>query len=101
MVSLSLRMLETKKNQPLLCGSAGVYANLTIQLYMTFDSTFFRVYGAIYTVATLLLWIGVATRTAMLIRNRRIFEAPCLEDMDNIVYGFKSRSRTSESRGRS
>lgn len=84
----------------------GVYANLTIELYRTLDSNFFRVYGAFYSVVTLILWIGVSTRTVMLVKNRRIFEAPCLEDMDNLMYDFKKRSgrrnkETDESRSRS
>lgn len=60
----------------------GVYANLTVELYVTLDSSFFRVYGAIYSLVTLLLWTAVTIRTVMLVRNQRIFEAPCLEDMD-------------------
>ncbi|KDQ57617.1 hypothetical protein JAAARDRAFT_130281, partial [Jaapia argillacea MUCL 33604] len=34
----------------------GVYANLTIALYRTLDSPFFRIWGVIYAVATMLLW---------------------------------------------
>ena len=88
--------------------STGVYANLTVELYTTLDSPFFRVYGAIYSVATLLLWIAVATRTLMLVRNQRIFEAPCLEDMDSLMYDYRRKkkstaenSESEESRGRS
>jgi len=87
----------------------GVYANLTVELYTTLDLSFFRVYGAIYSVATLLLWIAVAARTMMLLRHQRIFEAPCLEDMDNLMYDYKmkrstarhSESDSEESRSRS
>ncbi|KAI9068273.1 hypothetical protein FKP32DRAFT_173940 [Trametes sanguinea] len=60
----------------------GVYANLTIQLYRTLDSPFFRVWGAIYSVATLILWAMVFTRTLSLVHNGAIFESPCLEDFD-------------------
>ncbi|EIM81137.1 uncharacterized protein STEHIDRAFT_66796 [Stereum hirsutum FP-91666 SS1] len=60
----------------------GVYANLTIQLGKTFDSSFFRVWGAIYAVITLLLWLYVFTRTMSLVRNGEIFEAPCVQEMD-------------------
>ncbi|KAF9461280.1 voltage-dependent anion channel [Collybia nuda] len=41
----------------------GVYANLTIALSTTFDSTFFRVFGVIYAIATMFLWLFVTTRT--------------------------------------
>lgn len=60
----------------------GVYANLTIALSRTFDSKFFRVWGSIYAVATLLMWIFVAFRTIVMVYSREIFEAPCLEDAD-------------------
>ncbi|KAK0495281.1 voltage-dependent anion channel [Armillaria luteobubalina] len=54
----------------------GVYANLTLSLASTLDSTFFRVWGSIYAVATLILWCFVSARTLVLIRNKRIFELP-------------------------
>ncbi|KAG7450955.1 uncharacterized protein BT62DRAFT_977914 [Guyanagaster necrorhizus] len=54
----------------------GVYANLTLSLASTFDSTFFRVWGSIYSVATVILWCFVATRTVVLMRNKRTFEIP-------------------------
>jgi len=57
----------------------GVLANLTIQLAQTLDSSFFRIFGALYATVTLILWTCVATRTAMLVWNASIFEAPCLE----------------------
>ncbi|CDO69364.1 hypothetical protein BN946_scf184961.g6 [Trametes cinnabarina] len=60
----------------------GVYANLTIQLYRTVDSPFFRVWGTIYSIATLILWTLVFLRTLSLVRNGAIFESPCLEDFD-------------------
>ncbi|KAI0355634.1 hypothetical protein OH77DRAFT_300642 [Trametes cingulata] len=60
----------------------GVYANLTIQLYRTIDSSFFRVWGAIYSIATLILWTMVFVRTLTLVRNGAIFVSPCLEDFD-------------------
>ena len=64
--------------------SLGVYATLTLKLAATLNSPFFRGYGAMYSIATLLLWIWVTARTAMLLRNRRIFEAPqCMEDVDS------------------
>ncbi|KAH9054058.1 voltage-dependent anion channel-domain-containing protein [Lactarius deliciosus] len=39
--------------------ACGVYANLTIALAQVLDAAFFRVWGAIYAVVTLLLWIVV------------------------------------------
>ncbi|KIK67442.1 hypothetical protein GYMLUDRAFT_37564 [Collybiopsis luxurians FD-317 M1] len=58
----------------------GVYANITINLGTTLDSRFFRVWGAIYAVFTLLLWCFVAAKTVQLAYNRTIFEAPCLQE---------------------
>lgn len=60
----------------------GVYANLTIQLFNTLDSPFFRIFGCITAGATLVLWTGVFIRTLMFVRNGAIFEAPCLEEID-------------------
>ncbi|KAJ4002023.1 voltage-dependent anion channel [Lentinula boryana] len=60
----------------------GVYANLTIALGSTFDSPFFRIWGAIYAVFTLLLWSFVAVKTVQLVHNRSIFEAPCLQELN-------------------
>ena len=59
-----------------------MYANLTIALSQVPDSSFFRVWGAIYAVLTLLLWIVVFSKTAVLVPNGRIFDAPCLEVAD-------------------
>ncbi|KAI8972220.1 voltage-dependent anion channel [Trametes punicea] len=60
----------------------GVYANLTIQLYRTIDAPFFRVWGAVYSIVTLILWTLVFLRTLSLVHNGAIFESPCLEDFD-------------------
>ena len=57
-----------------------MYANLTIQLYRTLDSQFFRIWGAIYSAATLALWTAVFVRTLTLVNGGYIFESPCLED---------------------
>ncbi|KAH8828453.1 voltage-dependent anion channel [Flagelloscypha sp. PMI_526] len=57
----------------------GVYANLTIALAATFDSAFFRVWGAIYACFTLCLWTGVALNTVRHVYRRDMFQAPCLE----------------------
>ncbi|EJF65271.1 hypothetical protein DICSQDRAFT_79277 [Dichomitus squalens LYAD-421 SS1] len=60
----------------------GVYANLTIQLYRVTDWTFFRVWGAIYALATLILWAWVFVRTCVLVYSGAMFHAPCLDDVD-------------------
>ena len=60
----------------------GVYANLTISLAQVLDASFFRVWGAIYAVFTLLLWSVVFYKTAILVPNGRIFDAPCLQEVD-------------------
>ncbi|KAG5645204.1 hypothetical protein DXG03_006722 [Asterophora parasitica] len=60
----------------------GVFANFTINLARTFDSPFFRVFGAIYAVATLLVWIFVTSRTVALVYDRSIF-APPIDDDDS------------------
>ncbi|KAM5531251.1 hypothetical protein V8D89_015052 [Ganoderma adspersum] len=60
----------------------GVYANLTIQLYRVTDGTFFRVWGAIYAGATLIVWAWVFVRTCTLVYNGAMFRAPCLDDVD-------------------
>jgi len=59
-----------------------VYANLTIALAQVLDAAFFRVWGAIYAVMTLLLWIVVFSRTVVLVPNGRIFDAPGLQKAD-------------------
>ena len=56
-----------------------MYANLTIQLSAELDIHSFRVWGAIYAAATLLLWLWVFSRTLALLRGWRIFEAPSME----------------------
>ncbi|KAF9071711.1 voltage-dependent anion channel [Rhodocollybia butyracea] len=59
----------------------GVYANLTIILGNTFDSPFFRVWGSIYAVITLLLWCFVATKTIQSVYNGTMFEIPKEEEI--------------------
>jgi hypothetical protein len=56
-----------------------VYANLTVTLYQVLDVKFFRVWGAIYSVFTILLWVVIFYQTVMLVPHGKIFEAPCLE----------------------
>ncbi|KAF8070179.1 voltage-dependent anion channel [Lyophyllum atratum] len=62
----------------------GVFANLTINLSVTLDSKFLRVLGAIYAIATFIVWIFVATRTLALVYDRTIFEVP-MDDDDAIA----------------
>jgi hypothetical protein len=59
-----------------------VYANLTVTLYQVLDVSFFRVWGAIYSAFTILLWMVFFYQTVKLVPNGRIFDAPCLEDVD-------------------
>ncbi|CCM05349.1 uncharacterized protein FIBRA_07563 [Fibroporia radiculosa] len=59
-----------------------VYANLTIELSVVFDSTFFRVWGAMYATATLLLWIMVFTLTIPAVISGEIFDMPDIEQID-------------------
>jgi tellurite resistance protein TehA-like permease len=59
----------------------GVYANLNLALATTFSSTFFRVWGSIYSVGTLILWVCIALPTIQMIPSGRIFDAPCLEEV--------------------
>lgn len=60
----------------------GVYANLTIQLHNELDIYSFRIWGAIYGVVTLLLWTFVFSSTVIMLRNGKIFEAPCIEEFE-------------------
>ncbi|KAJ3724471.1 voltage-dependent anion channel [Lentinula raphanica] len=78
----------------------GVYANLTIALGSTFDSPFFRIWGAIYSVFTLLLWSFVALKTVQLVYNRSIFEAPCLQEL-NLTEGPSNKKEIPPLEGRS
>ncbi|KAG6845399.1 hypothetical protein H0H87_009746 [Tephrocybe sp. NHM501043] len=60
----------------------GVFANLTLALARTFNSRFFRIVGVIYAIATLGIWCFVATRTLLVVWDRRIFEKEKEEDTD-------------------
>jgi len=60
----------------------GVYATLTVTLYQVLDVPFFRVWGAIYSALTILLWIVVLNWTIVLVPHGRIFDAPCLEEVN-------------------
>ena len=70
----------------------GVYANLTISLAQVLDASFFRVWGAIYAVFTLLLWSVVFYKTAILVPNGWIFDAPCLQEVDATAMASPSPS---------
>ncbi|KAG1777736.1 voltage-dependent anion channel [Suillus placidus] len=59
----------------------GVYANLNLALATTFSSTFFRVWGSIYSAGTLILWVCIALSTIRMVPSGRIFDAPCLEEL--------------------
>ncbi|KAF8804691.1 C4-dicarboxylate transporter/malic acid transport protein [Phlegmacium glaucopus] len=51
----------------------GVYANLSIQLGIIFDSKAFRVFGSFYAVCTLLIWLSVAIRSLLELKNFYLF----------------------------
>ena len=70
----------------------GVYANLTISLVQVLDASFFRVWGAVYAVFTLLLWSVVFYKTAILVPNGLIFDAPCLQEVDGTAMASSSSS---------
>lgn len=46
-----------------------VYANLTIQISNAFDSRAFRVWGALYAAATLVLWLSIFSRSVWELRT--------------------------------
>ncbi|KAI0088030.1 voltage-dependent anion channel-domain-containing protein [Irpex rosettiformis] len=71
----------------------GVYANLTLQLAKELDIKSLRVYGAIHAAATLILWSLVFTRTLTLLHHGRIFDSPCIEEID---MGRKNRKDLNE-----
>lgn len=54
----------------------GAYANLTLNLAPILDSRFFRIYGAIWAVFTLLIWIYVGGSILLQVFNRSAFMGP-------------------------
>ena len=65
----------------------GVYANCTLALATTFSSSFFRVWGAMYAVATLLLWVYVAVQTLRMCSNGRYFDALLMDEIGRHASG--------------
>jgi len=63
----------------------GVYANLTIQLGVSIDSTILKVWGSIYAIFTFALWIFATARTLPSVWDGSIFEAPCIGEANGIV----------------
>lgn len=59
----------------------GVYALSTILIGEELTSRFFRVLGAIFAVAVVLLWILIAVRTARGAWTGNLFHAPCLANL--------------------
>ena len=57
-----------------------MYAYTTLALGVAFSSTVFRVWGAIYAVATFLLWMYVAAQTLRMCTSGRIFDALPMEE---------------------
>lgn len=47
----------------------GVYANLTIALGVAFDSNAFKIYGAVYAVWVLLIWMCVSMRSMLALKE--------------------------------
>ncbi|TEB38319.1 sulphite efflux pump protein [Coprinellus micaceus] len=47
----------------------GVYANLTISLGNAFDSNGLRIYGAVYAVIVICLWVSIATRSLFALKE--------------------------------
>ena len=62
--------------------SQGVYAINTVALYQVLDVGFFRVWGAIYSGFTILLWALFLYRTIASVLHGKIFEAPCLKELE-------------------
>jgi len=67
----------------------GIYAALTIQLGHTFDCEFFRMWGAIYSAITLILWVVVSVWTLVFIWSGAIFE-----DNDGMAGAMEKRGRS-------
>ena len=61
----------------------GVFAVSTTTLAKEIPSAFFRVLGTIFSVAELLLWLVVASRTLYKAYTGEMFFAPCLKDIEN------------------
>ncbi|KAN0107204.1 Voltage-dependent anion channel [Russula decolorans] len=59
-----------------------VYAINTVALYQVLDVGFFRVWGAIYSGFTILLWALFLCRTIVSVPHGKIFEAPCLKELE-------------------
>ncbi|EMD37840.1 hypothetical protein CERSUDRAFT_94832 [Gelatoporia subvermispora B] len=62
----------------------GVYANLTVSLYVILGSNFFRVWGVIFTGVAIVAWLGALSRVTMLAFTGRVFRPPLLEDIEEI-----------------
>ncbi|KAJ5924244.1 hypothetical protein N7466_008431 [Penicillium verhagenii] len=59
----------------------GVYAANTMELGKELDLMFFKVFGTILSTAVLLLWVLVASRTALGAWRGTLFYAPCLQNL--------------------
>ncbi|KAF4620543.1 hypothetical protein D9613_000669 [Agrocybe pediades] len=74
-----------------------VYANLTIQISNAFDSRAFRVWGAIYAVGTLLLWISIFSRSLWELKTFLIIRKNAdsnLEDKDDVQQEIHTHGST-------
>ncbi|KAL5524419.1 SSU1_3 [Sanghuangporus sanghuang] len=80
----------------------GVYANLTIHLARTTCSQVLRVWGTIYSVFTVLLWVYALVRTLASLRNGSVFEELCVlpvADSVRLEGGDKERAEVEVERG--
>ncbi|KIJ39924.1 hypothetical protein M422DRAFT_60665 [Sphaerobolus stellatus SS14] len=73
-----------------------VEAFATCQLGDALDAKFFRVLGAMYAAAVLLLWIILAIPTLFRVLDKSIFEAPYLADQDLLELAGQSQRRKQE-----
>ncbi|KAK7181310.1 hypothetical protein PSPO01_12604 [Paraphaeosphaeria sporulosa] len=60
----------------------GVFAMATLTLGEEIPSSFFRVVGTVLGVSVLLLWVVVASGTALNMLRGKLFEAPCLRELE-------------------
>jgi len=58
----------------------GVWSLLNLQLGVTLDSTFFRIFGTVIGLVLFVLWCFLAVRTIVLTIDGSVFHAPCLDD---------------------
>ncbi|KAJ4270344.1 Plasma membrane sulfite pump involved in sulfite metabolism [Fusarium torreyae] len=86
-LSFALISIATMPNLPFNMGwwgftfPLGVLATCTNGLAVNLDSDFFKVSTTMISLAVVLLWMVVATRTLKLVITGEMFHAPCLKDL--------------------